>query len=278
MPDAVGGMLGKLLGWVLTAAVLYALLTFLARRSVFHPMKYPGGFWESRERFGAEDVWLTASDGVRLHAWWVRREGSRIATLFLHGNAGNVTHRVHALEAIPAAGSSLLLLDYRGYGRSEGSPTEQGVYRDAEAGYEWLLARGYGPEQIVLHGESLGTAVAVELASRRPCRGLVLEAPFSSARAVAGRVLPVLGPTLISGFDSARRIRRVHAPVFILHGDRDDIIDIALGRELFAAANEPKTFWEVPGAGHNDLPAAAGLEYGQRLAAFYAGWRQENPR
>ncbi len=273
MPDACGAILGKVLGWVLAAAAVYAALAFLAHRSVFYPMKYPAGFWHLRDRLGVEDVWLRASDGVRLHAWWRRREDSQIATLFLHGNAGNVTHRLHALEAIPAAGSSLLLLDYRGYGRSEGSPTEQGVYRDAEAGYEWLLARGYAPEQIVLHGESLGSAVAVELASRRPCRGLVLEAPFSSARAVAGRVLPLLGPTLISGFDSARRIRQVRAPILILHGDRDDIINIALGRELFAAAKEPKTFWEVPGAGHNDLPAAAGLEYEQRLAAFYAGGR-----
>ena len=113
-------------------------------------------------------MWLQAADGVKLHAWWLKAPGSRVATLFLHGNAGNVTHRAGHMLAIAEAGSSVLVIDYRGYGRSEGRPDEAGLYADAEAAYQHLLAAGYTPDRIVLHGESLGTAVAVELASRRP--------------------------------------------------------------------------------------------------------------
>lgn len=266
-------MAGHFLGWASVAATGYAALSFFAHRSVYFPMKHPEGYWHVQEKLGAQDVWLTTRDGVKLHGWWLRSEGSALATLFLHGNAGNVTHRFETMERIAEAGSSVLVIDYRGYGKSEGRPTESGLYTDAAAGYDWLAARGYRPEQIVLHGESLGTAVAVELAARRGSRGLVLEAPFTSARDVASGVLPLIGPALISGFDSARRIRSVRVPLLVIHGDRDDIIDPALGRRLFALANEPKTLWVVTGAGHNDLVPAAGPEYIRRLAAFYSAPR-----
>jgi len=121
----------------------------------------------------------------------------------------------------------------------------------------------------VAHGESLGTAVAVDLAARRPCAGVVLEAPFSSARAVAARVLPVIGPLLVSSYDSASKIQRVRAPLLFLHGDRDSIVPLDLGRALFDAAREPKAFWVVPGADHNDLVEAAGPRYRERLREFY---------
>src|SRR5690349_15528544 len=124
----------------------------------------------------------------------IHASGRRLATLFFHGNAGNLTHRIGHMRAIPAAGSSLLIIDYRGYGKSEGRPSEQGVYRDADAAYEWLTGEGYAPRQIVAHGESLGTAVAVDLAARKPCAGVVLEMPFNSAARVAAGILPLLGP------------------------------------------------------------------------------------
>jgi fermentation-respiration switch protein FrsA (DUF1100 family) len=163
----------------------------------------------------------------------------------------------------------VLIIDYRGYGKSEGRPEEQGLYLDAEASYVHLLERGYRPEQIVAHGESLGSAVAVDLAARRRCGGLVLEAPFTSARQVAARVLPLLGPMLVKGFDSEAKIRSVRAPLLVIHGDRDEVIDQELGRKLFEAAGEPKTFWPVPGARHNDIVETAGPEYERRLREFY---------
>jgi fermentation-respiration switch protein FrsA (DUF1100 family) len=258
------------MGWGIPAAGVYLLLHWLAIRSVYYPSRFPAGDWAARDRIGAAEVWLRTSDGVRLHAWWVERPSAPVATLYLHGNAGNITHRGAFAELITEAGSSVLLLDYRGYGRSTGHPTEAGLYRDADAGYEWLRARGIAPGRIVVHGESLGTAVAVDLASRRECAGVVLASPFPSARAVAGRVLPLVGPLLVWGFDSKRKITGVRAPLLFIHGDRDEVIDTTLGRELFDAAPQPKQFWLVPGAGHNDLLDEAGIEFGLRLRRFYS--------
>jgi pimeloyl-ACP methyl ester carboxylesterase len=255
---------------VLVAAGIWAALAWLAHRSAFFPMRYPQGWWQVQGEVGAEDVWITARDGVRLHCWWVGDKNASVATLFLHGNAGNVTHRGAALRQIAAAGSAVLLVDYRGYGKSEGSPSEAGLYRDAEAGYEWLLATGFAEDRIVIHGESLGTVVAVELASRKHCRGVVLEAPFSSARDVAGKVLPGVGPLLVWGFHSMGRIKELRAPLLVIHGDADEVIDIELGRRLFQAAREPKQMWVLRGGGHNNIVEAAGPEYARRLRDFYA--------
>lgn len=244
-------------------------LSLLARRSVFQPMKYPEGWWQLQQRVGAEDAWITTRDGVKLHGWFVGTPDAKLATLFLHGNAGNVTHRVQAILAIREAGSAVLVLDYRGFGKSEGSPSESGVTLDAEAAFVWLQKRGFPSERIVLHGESLGTAVAVDLAVRNKCAGLILEAPFTSASAVAGTVVPVLGRTLISGFDSLSRIRRVHAPLLVIHGTRDEIIPFEMGQQLFAAANEPKRFYAVEDAGHNDIAETAGTAYAAKLGEFH---------
>lgn len=259
----------KYLGWPLAAATGYGAISLMAHRSVYYPMKYPAGWWDIQPQAGASDVWLTAADGVKIHAWWIAPTQAPLATLFLHGNAGNITHRASRIPAITGAGSALLLLDYRGYGKSQGRPAEAGLYADADAAYRHLVSTGWAPERIVLHGESLGCAVAVDLASRQPCGGVVLEAPFTSAREVAARVLPLLGPLVIWGFDSKSKIGRVRAPLLVLHGERDEVIDFDLGRRLFEAARPPKSFWALPGAGHNDIVEQAGAAYPARLKAFY---------
>jgi fermentation-respiration switch protein FrsA (DUF1100 family) len=250
------------IGWPLVAAASYGALCFWASRAVYHPMRHPQGLWDLQSRLGAQDVWLGAADGVRIHGWWIPSPGSRLATLFLHGNAGNLTHRVGHIREITAVGSSLLIIDYRGYGKSEGRPSEQGLYADAEAGYRYLLGAGHGPKAIVVHGESLGTAVAVDLAA--------LEAPFTSAREVGSRVLPLIGSLITWGFDSKHKIPNVRAPVLIIHGTRDEVIPFDLGQTLFSAAREPKSFWAVEGSGHNNLLETARAAYRQRLSAFYA--------
>ncbi|HYP14826.1 MAG TPA: alpha/beta hydrolase [Bryobacteraceae bacterium] len=260
--------------FILTAgAVLiasYGLLALLASKSLYYPIQYPAGDWDAGTRLGAQDVELRASDGTRLHAWWISRPGARIATLHLHGNGGNITHRSYAAQTILAAGSSILLVDYRGYGKSAGRPSEKGLYRDAAAGYEWLLSKGYTPAAIVIHGESLGTAVAADLASNRPCAGVILEAPFSSARAVAARVLPWIGPALISGFDTKRNVKKLKAPLLVIHGTDDEVIPYELGKEVYEAAPDPKHLWTLQGATHNDLHYVGKAEFSTRLADFYA--------
>ena len=259
------------IGWPLVAASSYGVLCLWASRSVYYPMKHPQGFWEVQSQLGALDVWLRAADGVRIHGWWVPSPNARLVTLFLHGNGGNLTHRARHIREITAAGSSLLIIDYRGYGKSGGRPSESGLCADAEAGYRYLLSVGHGPKSIVVHGESLGTAVAVDLAARRECGAMILEAPFTSARDVGARVLPGIGSLITWGFDSKRKIAGVRAPVLIIHGTADEVIPFDLGEALFRAAREPKYFWAVEGSGHNDLVETAGAAYRQRLAAFYAG-------
>ncbi len=259
------------LGIAIAAAVAIGFAYLLARWALYHPSKYPEGDWDTQRLSGTVDVWMEATDGVKIHGWWVQREGSPLATLFLHGNGSNIAYYAPHVKNIVAAGSSVLILDYRGYGKSSGRPSEQGLYRDSEAGFTHLLGKGYGPERIVIHGQSLGTAVAVDLASRRPCAALILEAPFTAASDVAGTVVPFLGPLLIRSFNSLPKIRWILVPKLFMQGDRDEVIPLRLGQELFAAAHEPKTFWIIPGAGHNDILETAGAEYRNRLTAFYKG-------
>ena len=257
------------IGWPIVIACVVGILFIAASRAPYYPMKYPSGFWELQSKLGAKDVWLLTSDGVRLHAWWVMAPQASLVTLYLHGNAGNISHRFMPIRDITAAGSSVLMLDYRGYGRSEGSPSEHGLYADADAAYRYLLDHGYRARHIVLQGESLGTAAAVDLAARKECAGVVLEAAFTSGRDVANTVLPVIGPLLFRGFDSKSKIATIRAPLLFFHGDRDEIIPLKLGRRLFEAAPEPKYFIEIPGAGHNDLVETAGSSYRERLHEFY---------
>ena len=257
------------IGWPIAIAFGIAILFTVASRAPYYPIKYPSGLWELQSKLGAEDVWILTSDGVRLHAWWIMSPQASLVTLYLHGNAGNVTHRFLQIREIIAAGSSVLMLDYRGYGKSGGSPSEHGLYADADAAYLYLLDHGYSAQHIVLQGESLGTAVAVDLASRKECAGVVLEAAFTSGHDVANTVLPIVGALVFRGFDTKSKIANIRAPLLFFHGDRDEIIPLRLGRSLFEAAPGPKYFIEIPGAGHNDLVETAGSAYRERLHEFY---------
>ena len=262
------------IAYPLIAAAAYVALYWFANRSVYFPSKYPEGSWGVQAQLGAADVWLNTADGVRIHGWQVNRPGAEFVTLYFHGNAGNITDRYDHFLGITSAGSSdVLMIDYRGYGKSGGRPTEDGLYRDADAAYDYLLKTGHHAGQIILHGESLGTAVAVDLAGRRPCAAVVLEAPFTSGKDAAGTVLPIIGPLVIWSFDSRKKIGRIHAPILIIHGDRDEIIPARFGNALFAAAIEPKSLWIVPGAHHNDIVETAGASYQQHLRAFYESLR-----
>jgi uncharacterized protein len=232
-------------------------------------MRYAQGAWELQSNAGAEERWLMTSDGTRLNAWWFSKPDTRFATVFLHGNAGNVTHRIDHAQALLSAGSAFLVVDYRGYGKSQGHPSEHGLYQDADAAYAELLHLGYLPERIIIQGESLGCAIAVDLAIRKQCAGVILESPLMSAGRIAGTVLPFLGPLFVRGYDTYSKVSSVHAPLMVIHGDVDEIVPFSQGKAVFRAANEPKQFWSVSGAHHNDLLEVAGAEYVARLRGFY---------
>jgi len=216
-----------------------------------------------------EDVYLETEDGVRIHGFWLPAPGATRAILFLHGNAGNASHRLPNAAGLVGLGANVLLLDYRGYGMSEGTPSESGVMADARAGLAHLREqRGVPEERIVVFGRSLGGAVAVDLVQDRPVAGVVLESTFTSLSDMAGGMLPLAAPFVRGRFDSKAKIARLRAPLLALHGDRDEIVPFALGRALFEAAPEPKAFETISGAGHNDTVEVGGRSYYERIRRF----------
>jgi len=219
-----------------------------------------------------EDVSLQTADGVVLHGWYVSAAESEQVLLFFHGNAGNISHRRASLEIFHRLGLNVLMIDYRGYGQSGGSPSEAGLYSDAAAAWSYLIdEKGFAANDVVIFGRSLGGAVATELASNVSARGLILESTLSSARDFAQRVFPVLSRLIFMRFDfaSAAKLPRVNYPVLVLHSSDDEIMPFELGERVFEAANEPKLFVRMRG-GHNDGFVVSQPEYEQALGEWLA--------
>ena len=219
----------------------------------------------------SEDLHLVAGDGVRLFGWWIRGGGRR-AVLFFHGNAGNAADRLDRIRILNRRyGLDVALVDYRGYGKSEGSPSEEGLGLDARAVYDVARQRGFPPERIVVFGESLGSAVAVGLAAERPCAGVILETPFLSIRAMARQHYPFIpGPLIRTRFDNGERIAAVAAPKLFLVAEHDDVVPPGQGRRLFEVAPPPKTLYVIPGARHNDTYFVGGEPYWKAIEGFLA--------
>ena len=220
-----------------------------------------------------EEVRFQASDGVELHGWFV--PGPRDVTwLWCHGNGGNISHRLEDLMILHRnLGVNVFLFDYRGYGLSEGKVSEKGTYRDAEGALDYLRSRSdVNSRKVVYFGRSLGAAVAVWLATLHPPKGLVLESPFASIKEMAKRAFRWLPLHLLVGakYDSLSRIPKVDCPLLILHGDRDEVVLISQGRKLYDAATEPKSFYVIEGAAHNDTYIVGQEPYYRALAHFLA--------
>jgi hypothetical protein len=201
---------------------------------------------------GVEERWILTEDGQRLHAWYAPARGAGPVLLWSHGNAGNIDSRRQLLLALAARGLGVLAYDYRGYGRSDGSPTERGVYLDASAAFDGEVAFGTDPGSIVCFGESLGGAVSIEVATRRRCGAVIAVSTFTRLADVARRHYGPLGSLAGDRFDSLARLPRVSAPVLVAHGDRDEIVPFELGERLFVAAPAPKRFFRIAGADHNE--------------------------
>ncbi len=200
-----------------------------------------------------EEVWLRTGDGINVHSWYVPASGAGRVLIFFHGNAGNISHRLDTLRLLNAMGLNVLMVEYRGYGQSEGTPSERGTRLDALAAWDHLEAqRGFKAGDIVLFGRSLGGAVAAQLAQERRPAGLVLESTFTSVPDIGAEVYPWLPVRLLSSmrYDSLSAVKAFEFPVLVVHSKRDEIIPYHHGRRLFEAARPPKQFLEIDG-GHN---------------------------
>lgn len=219
-----------------------------------------------------EDVQLTTADGLALNGWFIPRDGAGRVVLFLHGNAGNISHRGESLQIFHRLGLAVFIFDYRGYGRSQGTPGEKGFYRDADAAWRYLVeTRGIAPEDIVVFGRSLGGAVAAHLASQVRPGGLILESTLSSTRDFAHLLHPLLSRVVVMrySFDTAASLADVRCPVLVLHSPEDDIMPYSLGETVYRSAREPRRFVRLRGD-HNSGFLRSQPAYEQALDAFFA--------
>jgi fermentation-respiration switch protein FrsA (DUF1100 family) len=253
------------------SALEYARSRF-QRSRVFVPDRYPDGIWDP-EAFGlpAADSWFKSEDGVDLHGWWVPHPAARGTLLYCHGNTGSIAHRIGVFLLLRRLRVNLFAFDYRGYGRSAGEPTESGLYLDIRAAYEHLTAALQQPSsELILFGHSLGGAVAIDCALSRPVAGLVVQSSFTHIRDAARAMFPTLPVHLAARrqFCSVEKVAQLAVPKLFVHGEADETVPLELGKQLFEAASEPKDFYLVPRAGHNDLHRHGGKRYLRRLSRF----------
>jgi fermentation-respiration switch protein FrsA (DUF1100 family) len=250
---------------------------------IFFPEREPVGVWDVNavargSRTTVEDCFFETSDGVRLHAWWCRPTGddarsdptSEMVLLWFHGNAGNLAQRADQMLALAELPAQVFIVDYRGYGRSKGRPSEEGLYRDGRAAWRYVTVDSeVDPGRVVLFGVSLGGAVAVDLATEVDPAGIIVQSAFTSVPDMAAHHYPFIPRWLVrTKMDSLGKIGRIHCPILIIHSPVDEVVPFEHGRRLVAAARGDVRFLEVPGAAHNETRLAGGSHYMRALRDF----------
>ena len=275
---------------IILAVAIISLILLMAfeDRLIYFPTKYPDGYWAVDEPPASEgeiaprieDCHFVASDGVKLHGWYcapIRREGATLVPvaadmvlLWFHGNAGNISYRYDMIRAMMNLPVQVLIVDYRGYGKSEGKPNEPGLYLDAQAAWDYLVGeRGVAADRIVILGKSLGGVPAIDLATRVEAAGLIVQSSFTSAADMADTVVPFLPRVFLKAkMDSLEKIQKVHCPKLFIHSRADEVVPYNLGHRLFEAAPEPKEFYEVKGSPHNSTYIVGGKQYLAALRQF----------
>ena len=262
------------LGVCLYAAVA-AFVYFQQSNLIYYPDMPGRNLVASPQRIGLEyqDVNFVTGDNVSLHGWFIPHQAAKGTLLFFHGNAGNISHRLESIAIFHDLGLNVFIIDYRGYGQSEGEVSEQGTYRDAEAAWIYLTqTRGFNAKQIVIFGRSLGASIAAWLASRHSPAALIIESGFSSVTSMGKRFYPFLPADLLTSFeyDTRSYVGNISCPVLVAHSRNDDIVPYEEGRKIFDAAPEAKQFLEMRG-GHNDGFLVSGPTYVDGLRSFIRG-------
>ncbi len=272
-----------MLKWTVLVVAVLGLLwggTMLFEKSlIFFPAPDPSPTQVSGTVGGCSfaDHIFSTEDGVNLHGRWFRPdplsnsdpEGRKVV-LFFHGNAGNLSDRTEMMLSLASLGVEVLIIDYRGYGHSKGRPSEEGMYRDARAGWEFLTEEhGIAADRVVVFGKSLGGAAAIGLASHVEPAGLIVQSSFTSVPDMAARHYPFVPAfALRTKMDSLSKISSIHCPKLFIHSTHDEIVPYEMGRRLFDAAGGPKTFFEVVGSGHNETLAVGGTAYLEAIRDF----------
>jgi fermentation-respiration switch protein FrsA (DUF1100 family) len=237
---------------IVVLGIFFVFIRYIEKKSLFFPLKdieyTPDDIGLHYERLSIE-----TEDSVSLSAWYIAAEQNRATVLFSHGNGGNISHRLEKIKMLNDLGLNVLIFDYRGYGMSEGSPSEEGLYRDVQAVYTYMVETMHiDPGTTIGYGESLGGAVIIDLAGRSELGGIIIEGSFTSIADIAKKYFPFIPPAVYrSKFDSKSKVAGVTAPKLHFHSRRDEVVPYELGRKLFESAPEPKEFIELQG-GHND--------------------------
>lgn len=261
------------LSLLIGAAALYLLallgIFLFQKRLIYVPDR---SVWRTPSDAGLahEEVFLTAADGVHLHGWFIPSHSSRGTVLFFHGNAGNIAHRVDTAERFQKWELNTFMIDYRGYGNSDGKPSERGTRMDAEAAWNFLVERkGLSPEKIVIFGRSLGAGVAADLAARVHPAGVVLESGFTSLADLGASLYPWFPVRLICRhrYPTMENASKCQCPVLVAHSRDDDLIPFSHGERIFAAAPDPKFFLEMLGT-HRHCVSTTGVSYERAIKSF----------
>lgn len=256
---------------VILIVFIVGYVKYMESRVIFYPMK---GIEFTPEPLGLsfEDVYLTAKDGIKLNGWFIPKAEARYTVLFCHGNAGNIGHRLEKIVLLRKLDLNFFIIDYRGYGRSQGRPSEKGLYLDAQAAYDYLVnERQVQPEKIILLGESLGCAAVIDLGARQRIGGLIVEGAFTRGRDMAKQIYPFLPAFLFSdNFNNLAKIKRITAPKLFIHSKNDEIVPYELAKRLYQASSPPKEFAELIG-GHNTAFLDSEEKYISAVASFISG-------
>ncbi len=242
---------------------------FIINQLAFHPDR-SDPFANSGLPAGIEERFVRTQDGVRIQLLYLPPADSGHLLIYFHGNAGNIYHRIPDLQRLHRLGVGVIGVSYRGYGKSDGSPSEEGIYRDGEAALNHALeVLGVPQRNIILLGRSIGTTVAVNTARNRTIGGLILVSPLTSGKAHARAMgLGFLSPLAGSAFDNRSKMAQITAPLLVIHGTADRVIPFSMGRQLFEHARSQKRFVALTGAGHNNLQADFGPAYWSAIADF----------